>query len=68
MQTLLPQWKRPSLRTLNYERAIVLKFKEVSTMRSLRTLNYERAIVLSFHPKDICICLRTLNYERAIVR
>ena len=34
------------LRTLNYERAIVLKTAGITQNISLRTLNYERAIVL----------------------
>ena len=36
-----------SLRTLNYERAIVLQLMEYMKFYSLRTLNYERAIVLT---------------------
>ena len=44
--TANPRWSTPrSLRTLNYERAIVPHRARLTTNPSLRTLNYERAIV-----------------------
>ena len=56
-----------SLRTLNYERAIVLEEFAIGLYVRLRTLNYERAIVHNKHALRNSRSLRTLNYERAIV-
>ncbi len=56
-----------SLRTLNYERAIVQIFDRFEITMRLRTLNYERAIVQQPRAYQRYNRLRTLNYERAIV-